>query len=374
MVRTARTLPMTHTQSEDPRVSRLVRLTPANQGPKPAYSFTNSGQWHSDVRQTRSRLSTPLPSRVIVEEVCFPLKEEGGGGGRNGCFTEVVVADVCVLRTDAILELFGSSVNGFGFKNCDMDICMTFVDKKCEEMEQPQVQVQIIELLAQHLACNTDYERVIPITTAKVPIVKLKFSKTEMEADISLYNTLAKHNTELLKTYTHIDRRVQILGFVMKHFAKLFEIGDASSGSLSSYAYILMVIYFLQQRDPPVLPVLQELHPNPQRRPQRMVKEWDTWFFNDTSRLREMWPAGGKNKETIGQLLVQIFKFYTETFEFDKYVVSIRQRSPMTRLEKLWNSKCIVIEALTRKQLHLATEIGLGLPHPMREWIRPAAG
>ncbi|UYV84058.1 hypothetical protein LAZ67_X001011 [Cordylochernes scorpioides] len=59
--RTARTLPMTHTQSEDPRVSRLVRLTPANQGPKPAYSFTNSGQWHSDVRQTR-RVDSPLHS------------------------------------------------------------------------------------------------------------------------------------------------------------------------------------------------------------------------------------------------------------------------------------------------------------------------
>ncbi|UYV65564.1 hypothetical protein LAZ67_3004710 [Cordylochernes scorpioides] len=30
--------------------------------------------------------------------------------------------------------------------------------------------------------------------------------------------------------------------------------------------------------------------------------------------------------------------------------------------------------ALTRKQRHLATDIGLGLPHPVREWIRPAAG
>ncbi|UYV77004.1 hypothetical protein LAZ67_14002785 [Cordylochernes scorpioides] len=30
--------------------------------------------------------------------------------------------------------------------------------------------------------------------------------------------------------------------------------------------------------------------------------------------------------------------------------------------------------ALTRKQRHVATEIGLGLPHPVREWIRPAAG
>jgi DNA polymerase sigma len=36
------------------------------------------------------------------------------------------------------------------------------------------------------------------------------------------------------------------------------DICDASRGSLSSYAYILVVIYFLQQRKPPVIPVLQE--------------------------------------------------------------------------------------------------------------------
>ena len=33
----------------------------------------------------------------------------------------------------------------------------------------------------------------------------------------------------------------------MKEFAKICDIGDASRGSLSSYAYILMLIYYLQQ-------------------------------------------------------------------------------------------------------------------------------
>ena len=40
---------------------------------------------------------------------------------------------------------------------------------------------------------------------------------------------------------------------------QLCGICDASRGSLSSYAYILMVLYYLQQRDPPVIPVLQEV-------------------------------------------------------------------------------------------------------------------
>jgi terminal uridylyltransferase len=44
-----------------------------------------------------------------------------------------------------------------------------------------------------------------------------------------------------------------------KLLAKQCEIGDASRGSLSSYAYTLMVIHYLQQVKPPVIPVLQEV-------------------------------------------------------------------------------------------------------------------
>ena len=33
---------------------------------------------------------------------------------------------------------------------------------------------------------------------------------------------------------------------------------DRYKGTLSSYAYVLLVLYFLQTREPPVLPVLQQ--------------------------------------------------------------------------------------------------------------------
>lgn len=44
-----------------------------------------------------------------------------------------------------------------------------------------------------------------------------------------------------------------------KLLAKQCDIGDASRGSLSSYAYTLMVLHYLQQVNPPVIPVLQEV-------------------------------------------------------------------------------------------------------------------
>ena len=42
-------------------------------------------------------------------------------------------------------------------------------------------------------------------------------------------------------------------------FVQVCYIGDASRGSLSSYGYILMMLHYLQQCKPPVIPVLQEV-------------------------------------------------------------------------------------------------------------------
>jgi len=51
--------------------------------------------------------------------------------------------------------------------------------------------VNIIETLASTLKKRKDLVyNVLAITTAKVPIVKFKHARTQLEGDISLYNTL----------------------------------------------------------------------------------------------------------------------------------------------------------------------------------------
>lgn len=88
------------------------------------------------------------------------------------------------------------------------------------------------------------FDQIEERVSAKVPIVKFRHHKTNIEGDISLYNTLALQNTDLLRAYAQIDERTRILGYVVKHFAKICRIGDASCGSLSSYAYIVMMYDF----------------------------------------------------------------------------------------------------------------------------------
>uniref|UniRef100_A0A673HV06 Terminal uridylyltransferase 4-like n=1 Tax=Sinocyclocheilus rhinocerous TaxID=307959 RepID=A0A673HV06_9TELE len=226
---------------------------------------------------------------------------------------------------------------------------------------------EIIEGLAKVLKKHTGLRNILPITTAKVPIVKFEHRQSGLEGDISLYNTLAQHNTRMLATYAAIDPRVQYLGYTMKVFAKRCDIGDASRGSLSSYAYILMVLYFLQQKQPPVIPVLQEVFDG-STVPQRMVDGWNAFFFDDLDELRRRLPELYQNKETVGELWLGLLRFYTEEFDFKEYVISIRQRKRLTTFEKQWTSKCIAIE----DPFDLNHNLGAGVSRKMTNFIMKA--
>uniref|UniRef100_A0A9J8D1Z6 Terminal uridylyltransferase 7 n=1 Tax=Cyprinus carpio carpio TaxID=630221 RepID=A0A9J8D1Z6_CYPCA len=87
----------------------------------------------------------------------------------------------------AKLVLFGSSKNGFGFKQSDLDICMTL---EGQDTAEGLDSMAVIESLAKALRKHHSLRNILPITTAKVPIVKFYHTKTGLEGDISLYNTL----------------------------------------------------------------------------------------------------------------------------------------------------------------------------------------
>lgn len=50
---------------------------------------------------------------------------------------------------------------------------------------------------------------------------KFKLPSLKLEGDISLYNSLALHNSAMLATYGAIDERVKIMGYCIKVFVKV---------------------------------------------------------------------------------------------------------------------------------------------------------
>lgn len=263
----------------------------------------------------------------------------------------------------AVLTLFGSSCNGFGFADSDLDLCLTFEgnpDGKGLDF------AAIVKKLARILRKNRFFCDIMPISSAKVPIVKLRHRPTGLESDISLYNQLGRRNSQLLATYSAIDPRVRILGYMAKLLAKQCEIGDASRGSLSSYAYTLMVLHYLQQVKPPVIPVLQEIVIEGVDRAKYVIEGCDTWFFEDCQNLARVWPHFGANREPPSTLWLGFLLYYAELFNYRQQVVCIRQLKPLYRLEKMWTDRPIAIE----DPFDLAHNLGSGVSLRMGAYIR----
>lgn len=111
--------------------------------------------------------------------------------------------------------------------------------------EEPRVEALAVRVIGKSLEEPFHLEEVVD--TARVPIVKAVHGPSGTACDIAVGNELAIHNTELLRLYADFDDRVKPLIFAVKRWAKARGLGDASQGSLSSYAWVCLVIFFLQQ-------------------------------------------------------------------------------------------------------------------------------
>ena len=121
------------------------------------------------------------------------------------------------------VNVFGSTGNDLGTLDSDVDICIT---TDCKEMERV---CSIAELLAKH-----GMERVVCVSSAKVPIVKVWDPELQVACDINVNNPLALENTELVRTYVNIDNRVRPLAMIIKHWAKRRILNDAGMSFLGS--------------------------------------------------------------------------------------------------------------------------------------------
>jgi len=126
------------------------------------------------------------------------------------------------------------------------------------------------------------------------------------------------------------------LGYVIKHWAKSRQINEPYQGTLSSYAYIVMVLHFLQTRNPPILPVLQHITEPGEERQRIEVDGHDVYFYKKYEALKEY---GSQNNSTLGELVTAFFKLYSDEFDWNDSVVSLRTGRYLTKVEKQWSKQ-----------------------------------
>ncbi|KAL9616271.1 MAG: hypothetical protein Q9160_008850 [Pyrenula sp. 1 TL-2023] len=206
------------------------------------------------------------------------------------------------------VNVFGSSGNKLGTPESDVDICITTDFRDLEH----------VCLLAEVLA-DSGMEQVVCVSSAKVPIVKIWDPVLKLACDMNVNNPVALENTRMIRTYVDIDPRVRPLALIVKYWTRKRLLNDAALGAtLSSYTWICMIISFLQTRDPPILPALQQFP----GLSDQVMEGLNVSYLNDVSRVKDF---GHKNEATLGELLYDFFKYYGYEIDYDDAIVSVRE-------------------------------------------------
>lgn len=245
-----------------------------------------------------------------------------------------------VQMPDCELIKYGSTNNGFCLQSSDIDLCL-IVNEKSVFKHQKYYNLLIQEIgenatssLCEILALSKVYDtlkndnvgELEMIEGARVKIVSfITPTDPAFHVDVCVNRRVVIENTRLIRTYSLIDPRVAKIGVIVKMWAKKLGIADPKNGTLSSYAYIILVIYFFQRIPNPILPSLQEgvIVKN-------YVNDFDCSFQEDYRIFTEQ---SKLNTESEGKLLLEFFKFYS-FFDWKQNTVDIKKLQNVKKMNK----------------------------------------
>ncbi|XP_071499153.1 poly(A) RNA polymerase, mitochondrial-like [Diadema antillarum] len=246
------------------------------------------------------------------------------------------------ILPDATLHPFGSSVNGFGKRSCDVDM---YLDRGTAQGVVPQKQGRntyklsydrqsahseraatqstlftLAEFLERHVPQCSFVTRIL---RARCPLVKFKHQATGLACDLTGDNRIALKSSEMLYIYGRLDPRVRPLVFMVRHWARLNGITHSNPGYwITNYPLTLLVLFFLQTRPEPVLPALSKIALFEPALEGMEEEEKDVELvFSNAPHI----PAS-RNTETPTELLREFFHFCA-SFPFEKYALSVHHGS-----------------------------------------------
>ncbi|KAG9323747.1 hypothetical protein KVV02_007742 [Mortierella alpina] len=237
------------------------------------------------------------------------------------------------------LKPFGSYVTGLGNSDSDIDICVY-----AEHYEPHAAHSDVVHLAS--ILRLQGFAEVRAIPDAKVPIIKFVDPHTGIACDMNVQHPLGIYNSALIKAYLDIDARLSSFLYLLKHFAKVHGILDASSGYLCSYAFILMAIVFFQEQEEPILPRLQSKSEKPKNfdenkkrrplapptfgavlmdrtlKPTFVYQDGKTHEVNYDTRTELYKSYGILNKKSVVRLLFEFFEYFARLFDYRTMEVS----------------------------------------------------
>jgi len=249
------------------------------------------------------------------------------------------------IHPAARLLAFGSMANGFALRYSDMDLCCLIPPDA-----EGRTASQLVEELGALVRRETDFS-VLSLPHARIPIIKIRRAPThdvpyEIACDVGFNNEVALENTHLLLTYARLDPpRLRPLVLFLKVWAKRRKLNSPFTGTLSSYGYTLLVLFFLMHvKQPAVLPNLQRWPSDtPLAREDVMLGGHNVYFYDNMDALAHAWHSA--NAESVGELLLDFFRYFSRDFHYARDAISMRTEGGLVAKETHgWSADFLCIE------------------------------
>ncbi|KAM0828090.1 hypothetical protein ACQ4PT_067777 [Festuca glaucescens] len=122
------------------------------------------------------------------------------------------------------------------------------------DYEQRNALVDVFSKMTTKIFGDGIYCGVLPVVSAKVPILNVIDRGTGVECDISVENKDGMTRSMIVKFISSLDERFQILSYLVKIWAKIHDVNSPRKQTMSSMSIISLVAFHLQTRRPPILP------------------------------------------------------------------------------------------------------------------------
>jgi DNA polymerase sigma len=221
----------------------------------------------------------------------------------------------CQLFEDVEIFPFGS-LTQFSY-NCFSDLEITLIKKTSIS--------DLIDLVESCLLKSNKFSNVDLRVTKRIKLLNFLDTNNLVKVEMMEDNYFGILNSELIRNYCLYDSRCAIMINIIKDWSKVKKINGNFNGFLSSYCYTIMVIFFLQKINPPVLPVfscnkLTELKVN---------SEICYLNIDFDKKLRIT------NNHSISSLLLGFFLFYSCMFNEIDYCIDINSNQCIYRYNEI---------------------------------------
>jgi hypothetical protein len=264
----------------------------------------------------------------------------------------------------ARLSIYGSCLSDLSLaKSSDVDLSL-YLDRAADIrklFEKGHVTVKKYEAEMKNLVYGVtrklegrpnEFTEMQPVAHARVPVVKGRALKLDnphtadgsLHFDCCFLNDIAVANSGLIREYSLVDPRVKQVMIAVKRWAKANNINSAQDNSLSSYAWMNMVIFYLQCAG--LVPNLQDAALMKKAGFARdLQNEWNTinnldTFFLTWEQASPVWePPVASAELPASALLYGFFRFYARDFPCALCAISIK-RGPNSSVAKTSFRKC----------------------------------